>query len=214
MQIHNQIFYHVHALGKKCDLLWHEGSQFDVGNDLNYFHEYYETSKIGINFFERLNYPDIDVDFAPGETIPILKAYMVLSKLQPTLQQEASKTWLEQSRKALIEMCQYKREVIFEEVRISKFSDRPSRKTCIWLTDEKNIQNWLQRTHAGTKEVYKLSVSGNIHVADEKYLIADTLSNKEFRFNAEKYWSGKDIKHIELKEILFEGRVNILEKVY
>ena len=199
MFVENKTYYHIHVLGKKCDSLWREGSQFEVGKDRNHFLDYYEDAKIGVHFNE-------------GKTISLLEIYSWLDKFDAEARKSVEKEWMEQAAKAIKEMGKYIREVIFEEVRASEFPNRPSRKTCIWLTEKEHIKSWLKVVHSGKREVFEVSVTGNIHVANEKYLGWDTLSHKELRDDAKKYWIGEDNESASLKEILFEGNMTVLKR--
>lgn len=199
LKVKDKIFYHIHVLGKGYDELWREGSQFIIGDKKNFFLDYYDNAKIGVHFVE-------------GATIPLLHLYNALDEFKPQLREQVKNTWIPQAAKTIKEMGKYIREVIFEEIRVNEFPELPSRFRCIWLAEKKDIKMWLEKIHAGDNEIFKVSVSGKIHIANEKFLAWDTLSHNELRQKAREYWRGKELDDDSLKEILFEGDVTLVEK--
>ena len=201
MFVNDKIFYHLHALNKKHDELWHVGSSFEIGKGENCFLEYYEDARIGLRFAEGT------------ETIPILKAYYFLDKLKKEITVQAKEVWMQQAHKAIREMGKYIREVIFEEIRKEDFSDIPSRLTGMWLTEKADIDGWLKELGGQKLDIYRVAVTGEIHQGSAEHLNFDALSHRELRKNARAYWSGKGLKNNSINEIIFEGKVNLLEKI-
>ena len=108
-------------------------------------------------------------------------------------------------------------EKIFEEIRIKEFSELPSRYSCIYLADKKNIEKWHRKALNQLKEpefpIYEFKATGFLHYGDEEWLEVDVVSEKEYREIARKYWSGEKHPHSkDLFEILFTGTLTVTNK--
>lgn len=104
------------------------------------------------------------------------------------------------------------RELVYEEVRSKYFNGLPSRRHCIWLCDETDVNLW-KNTLQGEYDVYKVLATGNIHKCYAGALDDENI-NYEILFNkAVAYWNGELIGNPEEKEYLFEGKIRILERL-
>ncbi|MBP3836570.1 MAG: DUF2441 domain-containing protein [Pyramidobacter sp.] len=108
------------------------------------------------------------------------------------------------------------REEIFEDVRKSQFPDRPSRKTCLYVCDESKVNYWKEQLSAPgvSLTTFRLSLTGTIFRADERYVHLDEYGTEFFRKNAEKYWQGVQGNDNADEEILFWGKAKIIDAVY
>jgi len=121
-----------------------------------------------------------------------------------------------QSKIALNELRLFVRETIFEEVREKHFASLPSRKTCIWVSEENAVSYWwktLSSNGQNNYKILKLNLSGSIHRADQQYLSWGTFSLNQLRYNAFKYWAGSDGSNPIEEELLFEGNIEVIDEV-
>jgi len=107
------------------------------------------------------------------------------------------------------------RELAFESFRKEFYPELPSRLRCIWLIPghENALHFWNNTLNKGQqKRVFKVTVEGNIHRAAHKWLIGGTFSINEWNKLAHNYWKGVSSGNID-DEILFEGRMKIIEEI-
>lgn len=103
----------------------------------------------------------------------------------------------------------YARERIFEDIRLASFPSFPSRKTCLWLLRADHLMDkvtyWREEL-SPEKHLYKLSCTGNIHVADDAFLTPRFGFLPTYREDAVKYWSGEWVsKSCIHEEVLFQA---------
>jgi Protein of unknown function (DUF2441) len=100
------------------------------------------------------------------------------------------------------------RELIMEEIRMTEFSDAPSRQRCLYACatlDE--ARYWNQRIgENGT--ICELKCSGTIHQADARLLLGDSEPLSVTRARARAYWRGEVGENPEM-ETLFVGDVKV-----
>lgn len=116
----------------------------------------------------------------------------------------------------LFESMKYIRERIYEDVRLEVNPNLPSRMNCLWVLPdsflETRLNYWSHQT--GSKKLVKLSCTGVIHRADQRFLITEPFNLPLQRYMANKYWSGEIMEEsnkIENEEILFTGAVQAIE---
>lgn len=201
-QVDKLTFYHIHPIGGKHDALWMPGNNFSVGNNLekNEFLKYFNTARIGIHYED-------------GFTIPMSAAIRDFLKLPIDIQHKNYQTCLQQAAKAIKEMGTYIRESIFEEVRVTEFPSHPSRMKCIWVCEEKDIQYWLDKLHAGEKKIFKVSLIGQMHRANPENLISDSVEHDLLRKHARMYWKADDLDNSSVHEVLFIGNISVREEI-
>ncbi len=104
------------------------------------------------------------------------------------------------------------RELIFEEVRIEKFNDAPSRHRCLWLLRAKEDAGvwWNTLTCGAESKILKIRATGKAHVADAGLLLGDSEPLAQTYAKAEKYWKGEVSDHPQM-EIIFEGKLEVIE---
>ena len=67
------------------------------------------------------------------------------------------------------------RERFWKSVRLAEFPDRPSRQRCLWLCPSlENGRDWLARLACNNYQVFKVSVKGRLHTANELSLFGDS----------------------------------------
>lgn len=104
------------------------------------------------------------------------------------------------------------RELVYEEVRYKCFSGLPSRRNCVWLCDKESLPLWEGKI-GGDYDIYKVKATGNIHSCYAGALDDTNINYKILSEKAIVYWSGECIGDINEKEYLFEGRIELLEKI-
>ncbi|MGO4500064.1 DUF2441 domain-containing protein [Paenibacillus sp. 2RAB27] len=103
------------------------------------------------------------------------------------------------------------REYLFEIERMQIDPELPSRFNCLFVTDWDGLTYWkpiLENNESPT--IYKLSLTGRIHKAHDKYVRLNTLSQAYNHLQAWKYWTGVDVDQ-QGYEYLFEGKAEVLE---
>ena len=110
------------------------------------------------------------------------------------------------------------KELALEEVRASKFPELPSRLHCMYLSISKDIA--LQNIESMSKNIEKngkqfqaiaVKLNGTIFRAGKFYMTRESESYEHYKEKAYKYWSQKDLKDEEVKEVLFEGEAEVVE---
>lgn len=221
MTIKNDFFYHLHR-SNEYDALWQIGSKFSIGNTLNKYSKEILTMqprKVAVNntpchllegirmFNDSLKNNHFDCDMEKHELLSYLNEF--------ELRYSKSVELLNSSHFNLLQYIKYYSESIFEGVRQEFFLKLPSRKTCIWVVEENNIDNWLNTlTSGGYRSIYKLKLNGVIHKTDGSLISNDTFGLIDVESRANNYWSEKNSYNSSIDpEILFEGNVEIIEKL-
>ena len=104
------------------------------------------------------------------------------------------------------------RELVYEEIRRSEFPMLPSRRHCIWLCDEDTLNLWLN-TLEGDVSVYKVKVSGNLHMCCGEMLEDNRINYTILTDVARRYWKGENAQTSKEREYLLEGEVEIIEEL-
>lgn len=104
------------------------------------------------------------------------------------------------------------RELIYEEVRRNEFPRLPSRRHCIWLCDKETLGLWLNTLGEDTS-VYRVKVSGNLHMCCGEQLEDNSINYTILTDAARRYWSGENAKTSKEREYLLEGKVEIIEEL-
>ena len=113
------------------------------------------------------------------------------------------------------EFALYTRERIFEDVRLEKFPDLPSRMTCLFIMSEENLAAkmlyWNKELGTATT-LYKISCTGKIHAVDGSISTHHGGHLGLLRQEAFAYWNGYD-QCSEHQELLFSGSFTVLEEL-
>lgn len=120
---------------------------------------------------------------------------------------------LKVTRDALNESLLFVRELIFEQVRLAEFADKPSRRCCVFLApDTQDAFDYWRPLNGGNSVAYRVLVEGNVHTAAEIWTGLDVASLGEFQQRARNYWSGANAETLPA-EIIAEGKVTVLDAV-
>ncbi len=114
---------------------------------------------------------------------------------------------------AIKEAGMFLRELIFEEIRKSEFPNAPSRRNCIWLTEENNLKFWTDWLKNDFENIcyVQFQCSGNFHIGNQTFLNSDIDNYDHYVLMARSYWSSKDIELRSNNEIIFTGDVTVLD---
>ncbi|PFI75787.1 hypothetical protein COI83_29620 [Bacillus cereus] len=209
-EVSNQVFYHIQTKKPwKNEELWRKGDSFYIGNHKNPFNAIFDLGEMVVtNNKTQQSYFINDVsrgmktfiDYGTKETF-----------LADFYHFNPEKT-IDELHRTLEHFLRLTRELIFEEVRKEKFSELPSRHTCLWVIpdDIEGIKYWLS-TLGDATQIVKLNLSGNLHKGSEEFLRLNTGSMTYLREQAKKYWSGEGGKEEFKIEYLFKGNATVLE---
>ena len=102
-------------------------------------------------------------------------------------------------------------------LRYKNYPTRPSRRSCMWLTDEECIDSWITLLEEkGTNyNVFEMNLDGNIFCSTEELLPRQESRIKEIEEQAKKYWNPtkEDLEKSIKREYLFEGIARV-KKLY
>lgn len=210
----NEIFYHMYI---KSDKNWNAGDKFTVGKEINPYSKgwqdrEYKTKDLYINDYAKYLLHNLSKEYEDKDS-----AFKGLAHLNQEL------------LIALLSNLEVARETVFENVRKEHFPDYPSRLTCLYVNDYENLKYYWDNHKFGkeqNRDILKLKLTGKIHKAYSASLDLKTFSYNQFRQLAFEYWEGKpaetviellkgthNIKAEKLTEHIFEGKVEVIEKV-
>ncbi|HID8898856.1 TPA: DUF2441 domain-containing protein [Enterobacter hormaechei] len=111
--------------------------------------------------------------------------------------------------------CKYTRELIWEAVRLADYGEKPSRHRCLWLSlGEQNLNYWKSQVVAdqNLRQIFRVEIDGRTHEASDEHLMNDNVPYHEALDMSHRYWKG-EISNPLAKEILFEGKMRVIERV-
>jgi hypothetical protein len=72
-------------------------------------------------------------------------------------------------------------EEVFENVRLTQYSDLPSQKNCLWVCEKQQLENWWKifcskdsRFKIYDRKILELNLEGKFHKADGLLIDSDT----------------------------------------
>lgn len=106
----------------------------------------------------------------------------------------------------------FRREIALEEVRKNEFPHLMSRYHCIWLCDDISLKYWSSQLPG---DVFLVNASGIIFESSDNYLYTDMLDYDELKVRCRNYWTSafNCEEDINRKEILFQGKIKVLERI-
>jgi hypothetical protein len=116
---------------------------------------------------------------------------------------------------ALVKSNRRYMEWVLEKMRSEKYSNLPSRFNCIFLSQKEDIEKWypaISDNFKNTPPIYRLSINGEIHYADQGFIDTDIFEHSVYEEWAEKYWKGEKMQADSTLEILFQGEIEVVEK--
>lgn len=108
----------------------------------------------------------------------------------------------------------FKREMAMEQFRKDNNSSLPSRMHCIYATDERGIDGWLNKLVDGDMDLYRIDVIDEPFKTSEIFIPSESCSFEDMYKESYYYWNPK-FKNMNdsSTEYLVKGKVKILEKV-
>ena len=110
------------------------------------------------------------------------------------------------------------KELALEEIRRKYFKDLPSRLHCMFLSVSKDIALKNMESMANNKEktgkvfqTVAVKLNGVIFKVGNVYVNRESKSYAYYKRKAIDYWNQKEVKDEEVKEILFEGKCEIID---
>lgn len=118
--------------------------------------------------------------------------------------------------KALSESDFVLRELAAEEVRKEKYREYPSRLKCMFLSDKRevvleNLKKMHQKGFGTHFQAIAVKLEGKLFYARSKFLMRNGSSYGEYLSIADEYWGQDQNSTEEVKEILFEGKAEVIE---
>ena len=198
MYVKDEVYYHIHRVNQYTPL-WEPGNQIDFTNkNLNPFNAFYSSNYRCLKVNEHLYPPN--------------QLSQLISSESETVSREQLWSFFQFSKQVIEDYALYLRERVFEDVRFQYFPNLPSRRTGIWVFSESAKNYWRTELY-GESKVFKVSLTGIIHKADQKHLQAEVLPESILRQRAFCYWTGSDGTNPLEEEFLFEGIVKINEQI-
>lgn len=205
----NEYFLHIHTLNDKSLCSNKHSEKWKVGNKISIGKDKEQNKNV---LFDRVFNPLINFDYERKLIIESSKKYLKANR------ENLKRIKADFEENSFIEKYyQLVREIVFEEVRLEKFSEYPSRLNGIWLTDFENLPLWknIIPVKQFNQKIFIIKLNGKIHKADS-YLISKTKNDiGQFLISAEKYWKGEN--HYANKKPLYEylcnGEIEIIEQI-
>ena len=200
--------YHIHK-PNKYDELYKEESTILVGNNYNAFTN---------DFFNRSG------AYLKNSVEKDGQIYDYYSNITELLENEKIANMSEEEKKKALEVIRTyvhnsemdMREMILEQVREACFSHLPSRRYCMWLTDEDSIETWMKNLrYSDGYQLFEVEADGNIFVSTNKLLPCGHHRVRMIYEESFRYWNPQeeDLRDAKDKEYLFEGNLRILRRV-
>lgn len=198
MFVKEKIMYHIHKKDNYDDL-WSIGKFINNSGD-EFINNFYEQSLL----FK----PAINFNNEPSNIADVLEFF---SNKEEPLDDKFVKMLLKDAKKFFVEYEIYKRELILEEIRSKFYPGLPSRKNCIFLCDDKGLEEWVKEFKLGFV-IYKVKVTGELFRSSSYYIpnaLDDYYESVEW---AHKYWMGNRTEKGKT-EYLFIGNLEIVEGI-
>ena len=200
--------YHIHKHNKYDDM-FKEGNSFVVGNEINTLTD---------DFLNRSSSYIHHSDVMDGNVCDYrhnLKELLDIDLINDMTKEQRRELFYLVKEYIINSQIDF-RELILEEVRYKHFNKLPSRRSCIWLTDEESLDTWCNLLSYKDKDsIFEVEADGNIFVSTDKLLPPSHYAHDLMYKCAFNYWNPKeeDLKDAKDKEYLFEGNLKILRRV-
>jgi len=107
------------------------------------------------------------------------------------------------------------RELIFEQIRLEQFPDKPSRQKCMWVfpQERETLQLRMSQLKTPNAKIYELNLTGKIHRSDYQRLELISISPAMIAQSAIAYWNGTGGNNAPTDEVIFEGKCQIAKVI-
>ncbi len=193
---------------------WEEGSVVEVGNQENPFTINWKNEE------SKISRPDLGREKWVNQELESVYRAVISPKNSKKRLEElvALPSALAKILKALNDSILASRELAFELVRKSDFSELPSRMECMFLIPDEIacIKYWwneLKTQGGGNRKLYRVSLAGRFHKASAGQLVPlRTCAINEWHDLARRYWEPQNACTPDT-EVLACGTVTFLERL-
>ncbi len=214
-----EIYYHIQRLGFDRKV-WNKGDKFSTSkNNYNSFYsellrdsgdvEFIQNKKVGlIKYSNSIFDKDANSNIKSKEN-EFERLYYEFQNNSFQFESLADKL-----HRSLFQYLKWIREEIFEKERLRINSELPSRKHCIWISQETDLQKWWNVfKDQPDKKILQLQLLNNnkIHRGDGTLISADTYSIDLYEMIAKCYWRGKLTNQDEI-ELSYEGAFEVINE--
>jgi hypothetical protein len=129
---------------------------------------------------------------------------------------DAERGLLEAAHSVLRHQSMLLRELIFEQVRVESFPEKPSRLKGMWLIPhhEQLLAEWCATAPHGRFRAFEVEAAGNLHCGYSALLQPECIGAIRWMEAARRYWGEAPRDPIaEPVEILLEGEVTVLREI-
>ena len=203
------VYYHIHRKGFQ-DELYHERSTIHFGKNSN---------RMWKNFLNRSGSYVESIETGPdGEEICHRRSFKTITSYDDYLKldPEEQRKYFNYLYGFAIDSAMDFREIILEQIRRNINPNLPSRVTCAWITNKKNLDKWIEllKVKDGDYEIYKVDPDGITFSSTNELLPVDYYPHNRQIIQARRYWTPtrEDITN-GTREILFEGDLRLLKRV-
>jgi hypothetical protein len=202
--------YHIHR-NNNYDDLYYEGNTLVFGKTPNQMYSWFLSESS--DYDERIEIED-DKTICYHRDLADVLDIDVINKMS-----DEEKKNLVKKLHAYVQNTKINfREMILEEVRLKSFPTRPSRYTCMWLTDKDGIDEWYKKLHRpsdGEYKIFEVEADGNIFLSSSLLLPHTSFPHEKMYGCAYRYWNPDDrsLKVIESREYLLEGQARLVKRV-
>ena len=200
MEISNEIFFHIHRENI-------HSSSWIVGGVI-------KGESININnFFNEFRTNCTRHNDSSG-FVPMRKAIKKFKKSKKEYKLNNFEKLVDSCSRSINYQTVLIRELCFENIRLIKYPNLPSRFNCIWVCREQAVEQWWSRLSAdGSKcKIFKLKITGKAHSGDREFLLNDTVRLEDVEKQAYNYWNGIIKSDYSNEDILFKGDIEILSE--
>ncbi len=202
-----KIYYHI-STNPNCN--WEVGDEIEFGLEDNFMWK---------SFLEKGDFIKLDGEVFTSYKVVTnaLGIYMRLHPIPiPMKSYHLNPIYsLKEAVESLRNVMLINRELAFESIRREFYPALPSRNKCIWLIPdhEQSLVFWRNLFGEKNQKVFKVSADGIIHRTSQEWLIVETDALNNINAMGHKYWQGEKAGSVD-DEVLFIGKVRILERIY
>lgn len=188
-----KLLWHIHR--NFCNELWQVGNELNIDDNFNnYLYQKCLEEQENLN----LLFHNHDIDNAIRQLECMLRYYIP----DEFLRNEFNK---------LLNNCYLlRREFALEEGRKIFNASAPSRLHSIFVTDNYNIDYWLQALNVNAYKLYLLRLKGKMFISSDVYFPNNDLNYEEQVEESKNYWCPKS-KSLVRREYVFQGKAKIMK---
>ena len=198
-----------HPASSITGLAWRVGETYQIGQSFNRYFDFF--------------YRRVQLHRAPRQQAarPVAHAARVLDTVEqdtsgqhrwPGHGDEDVVATLRGTTTALQAQCNLVRELVFEDIRARFYPACPSRHRCVWLAPSVPAMHYWDRRGPRQKTWFRARLlDGQVHLADASLVRAEYQSVAELEALAHRYWAGVTDPRTACSELLFIGKLKVLD---